>query len=150
MEALFMIDEFPKKFHLFHMLRDLSRVKKLFKKYSNNDILLLPMMKDEKKALAMEHLSELGKRAWICNDMTISLLAVFREVLLSFRHGLSADAAHAFFAYGIGIFGLSGDQEGAARMGRLSKEILMKAHKVERVKAKNRECCLLVNIVGFV
>jgi predicted ATPase len=150
MEALFMIDEFPKKFHLFHMLRDLSRVKKLFKKYSNNDILLLPVMKDENKTLAMEHLSELSQRAWICNDMTIALLAVLREVLLSFRHGLSADAAHAFYGYGIVIFGPSGDQEGAARMGRLSKEILMKVHTAERVKAKNRECCLLVNIVGFV
>jgi predicted ATPase len=125
MEALFMMDEFPKKFHLFHMLRDLSRVKKFFNKHSDHDILLLPMMKDENKTLAMEHLQELCRRAWSCSNLTISLLALLREVLLSFRHGLSADAAHAFYAYGMQIlFGPSGDQEGANRMGRLSKEIL--------------------------
>jgi predicted ATPase len=149
LHALHLMDEFPRNLHMVHLLKDISYVKKYINSHTDNDILMLPRMTDENKILAMEHLSELAMRAWTCNKLPLTLMAILRQLRLSFKHGLSPDSAHSFFQYGMIWYGKFGDQEGANRMGLLSKEILFKAHKSERVKAKNRECCLLVNLVAF-
>jgi predicted ATPase len=149
LDALHLIDEFPRNFHMIHLLKDVSYIKKYINSHTNHEILMLPRMTDENKILAMEHLSELAMRAWICNKPSLTLMAILRQLRLSFKHGLSPDSAHSFYQYGMIWYGKFGDQEGANRMGRLSKEILFKAHRAEKVKAKNRECCLLVNLVAF-
>ena len=149
LDALHLIDEFPRNFHLFHLLKDISYVKKYINSHTDQEILMLPRMTDENKILAMEHLSELAMRAWACNKKSLTLMAILRQLRLSFEHGLSPDSAHSFVQYGMVRYGKYGDQQGANRMGRLSKAILVKAHISDRVKAKNRECCLLVNRVAF-
>ena len=124
-------------------------VKKLFKKYSDYDIMLLPPMRDKVKVAAMEHFSELIVRSYSCGNMVVLLLCVLKQVRMSFKYGLCTATAEAFAAYGLILCGTFGDQEEGSRMGRLAKEVLVASREWDRVKAKNRECSVWCNTALF-
>ena len=124
MKCLDMLKCFPRKNHLFNAVRSLVKVKKLLKKHSNYDIMLLPMMTDENKLHAMVIISQMALRAYHCSNMPVVLLCILRQITLTFDYGLCPDSCVGFASYGFLLSGTFGDQEGGNRMARLSKDLL--------------------------
>ena len=79
-EALRLVKELPKRFHASYLIRRLRKIKRLFKKFSDDDILNFPIMKDESRVIAMEHLTNLGVRAVFCNKMVVTTAGKYVQV----------------------------------------------------------------------
>jgi predicted ATPase len=123
-EALYLIQEFPKKFYFAHVKNDFRKVKQLFQKHSDFEILLLPVMADEEKSIAMEHLTKLSQRAFQCNKIHIVLLCTLRQLRLSFKYGLCPETAEALASYGMLLCGTFDEVGAGFRMAHISKVLL--------------------------
>ena len=141
--ALYEIREFPRRMQTFHVVRSFRQVRRLLKKYSDFGVLLLPIMTDKNKLLAMDHLTRLSLRAYRCNKMIMVLLCILRQIVLSFKHGVCPDTAQALAAYGMLLCGTFGDQDGGSRMGRLAHQLIEGMNTRDRTKYKNMECRVL-------
>ena len=149
-KALQLIDAWPKRFHLVHMMRDFGRVKNYFKKHSNYEIMMLPTMTDERKSLVMAHLSGLSIRSFLCNKMPYVLLCILRQINMTIKYGMSPDSPHAFSSYGLVLYGTFGDAEGGSRMGRLARDTLAATRHVDRYLSKGRESHVIFTVSVYI
>jgi histidine kinase len=148
-DALYSINALPKRFHITRALREYVMVRGILKKYANHEIYALPHMTDENKLSAMEHMSALSVRAFLCGKIPTTFLCILRQISTTFKHGLCAESALSFAGYGQILSG-QGDFEMGLRMVELAKRILEKVYQIDRVRAKNRESIILGNIAIFI
>ena len=149
-KALQLVDAWPKRFHLFHMMRDFGRVKSYFKKHSNYEIMMLPTMRDERKSLIMAHLSGLSIRSFLCNKMPYVLLCILRQINMTIKYGMSPDSPLSFASYGLVLYGSFGDAEAGTRMGRLARDTLAATRHVDRYLSKGRESHVIFTVSVYV
>jgi len=119
-EALIKVGAIPKRVHFFHMKKDCKVIKRFFKKYSDYDILLLPICQDKTKIIIMDLLSQASRRALFSGNQTEFLFAIARKLRMTFEYGFTRGSAHAFASYGQFLQSSGNDVEGALRMGRLA------------------------------
>jgi predicted ATPase len=137
--ALYSIQEFPKNFHFVHILKDVRKIKKLFQQNTDYDIMLLPVMTDEEKIVAMEHLTKFCLRAFHCNKLPVVLLCILRQLRMSFKFGVSPESAEALASYGMILCGQFGDAQSGARMARISRLMLETIFKdSDKTKAQSK------------
>jgi len=125
-EALVRVGAIPKRMHYFHMLKDINVIKRFFKKYSDYEILLLPVCEEKNNEMVMDLLSQASRRANLCRNKTEFQFCVGRKLRLTFKFGFTRGSAHAFAAYGQLLQDQGNDIESALRMARLAREILAK------------------------
>lgn len=123
-KALLELKAIPRRFQALNMLSDHYFIKRRLRTYSDNDIILLPMLTEKCKMSIVQFLSESQLRAYYCGDMVAFMACVLRSLRISFEDGLSASSAYSFAAYGLFLDRACGDHEGALRMARLSRQIL--------------------------
>jgi predicted ATPase len=143
-KALFRLGEFPRRFHIVHLLGGARSVKRFFQKHTDDEILRLPLMIDKNKLIAMKFLTELGLRAFQCDKMPIVFLCIIRLLHMTFQFGICDRSAQAFAAYGMLLGGPFRDQEMANRMGKLARTIL------EITKGKHMEALTLYTVACFI
>ena len=131
-EALIKVGAIPKRMHFLHMKKDVRVIKRFFKKYSDYDILLLPICQDKAKIIVMDLLSQASRRALFCGDQTEFLFCIARKLRMTFEYGFTRGSAHAFASYGQFLQTSDSDVEGALRMGRLARQILDKTDPISR------------------
>jgi predicted ATPase len=142
--ALELLGERRKRFQLAHMVKDHIGIKKLFKKHSDCDILLLPILKDENMLSVMKLLAEASVRAFHCGKHAQFNNYTFRMLQISFKHGVCGDTAIAFVCYAHLLSGVFGDHSGAVRLAGLACKIL------ETTKAKQVEAGALFGVAYFI
>jgi predicted ATPase len=142
LDALYSIKGFPRRFLLPRALREFSLVKNLLKKYADHEICALPPMADENTLSAMEHLSSLALRSFMCGNEIGTLVCVLRMIQTTFRCGLCAESAQGFAYFGQ-IMSATGGILVAKRLATLACQVLEKVYGIDRVRAKNRESIVL-------
>ena len=150
LEALYLVGEFPKRFHIACLLRKLRKVNRCLQKFSDQEILDLPIMKDETRLIAMEHLTNLLVRSVYCNNKTIGIICTLLQLVNTFEHGLCPQSADAFAAYGGILFGHFGDQRGANRLSQLACKTLDRVKAVDKRGAKTKECHVLYIVSAYI
>ena len=63
-------------------------------------------------------------------------LCKFKQLVMTFEHGLCPSSAEAFVGYGIILWGLFGDEAGASRMSGLARRSLDKIKKFDNEEQK--------------
>jgi predicted ATPase len=149
LDALYSINALPKRFHLAWALREYVMVRSLLKKYADHEVYALPPMADGNTLSAMEHMSALSNCAFLCGNIVTTFLCILRMILTTFKHGLCAETAQRFVGYGIILSGQA-EIEMGRRIAKLSKQILKKVYRTDRVRAKNRESITLAGIANFI
>jgi hypothetical protein len=76
LKALHMVNEFPKRFIVGLILRELAIVRSFFKKHYDSEIMMLPKNTDETKVSAMEHLYYTSTRCFHCQNAPVMVLLV--------------------------------------------------------------------------
>ena len=142
--ALLLLEEYPKRGYLVHLILSQTAVKKFFRKHTDSEILTLPMMTDEKKLTTMGFLKEAAIRTYHCGNMIEFMLVVLKMLRITFKYGLCGFSAHAFACYGLFLCGAYGDQEGGSRQGRLAREVLAVTN------AKHLEGLVLFTVSYFI
>eukprot|EP00535_Pseudo-nitzschia_heimii_P002823 CAMPEP_0197185754 /NCGR_PEP_ID=MMETSP1423-20130617/12625_1 /TAXON_ID=476441 /ORGANISM="Pseudo-nitzschia heimii, Strain UNC1101" /LENGTH=1162 /DNA_ID=CAMNT_0042636903 /DNA_START=94 /DNA_END=3579 /DNA_ORIENTATION=- len=125
-DALVRVGAIPKRMHYFHMKKDINVIKRFFKKYSDNEILLLPVCQDKNNEMVMDLLSQASRRANLCRNKTEFQFCIGRKLRLTFKFGFTRGSAHAFASYGQLLQDHGNDIESALRMARLARQILSK------------------------
>jgi hypothetical protein len=97
LDALYSINALPKRFHLAWALREYAMVRSLLKKYADHEVYALPPMTDENTLSAMEHMSALMVRAFLCGNIVTNFLCILRQISTTFKHGLCAESANETF-----------------------------------------------------
>jgi predicted ATPase len=128
LKALSLISNFPKRFLPFHLLADINALKTIFRKRTDEEILSLPVIEDENKVLALKILSSMWIRAYLCQNIVLSLLCMTRALRMTFQYGLSPPGSLAFAAYGSLLCGPLADHSKGVRLGRLSHGILRRTN----------------------
>ena len=82
----------PKNFFMsqYRMIQDLRYIKRYFKVHSDEDILNLPIVKDQKLISKVRILSAFSGQAYYCNKPLESLAGNLRQLRLTIKHGLFA------------------------------------------------------------
>ena len=148
-EALQSINEWPRSFFLFQVLRDLRSVMQYLKKHSDEEIYALPPLDDPIRIVALDHFSDLATRAFYCGKIELVLLCALKQLKMSMTYGTGPHFAEALVTFSLILSENFNDFEGAKRMGRLGRHILASAKGMDRIRAKNRECFILTNIGIF-
>lgn len=125
-EALVRVGAIPKRMHYFHMKKDINVIRRFFKKYSDDEILLLPICEDKTNEMVMDLLSQASRRSHLCRNKTEFQFCIGRKLRLTFKFGFTRGSAHAFASYGQLLIDQGHDIESALRMARLSRQILEK------------------------
>jgi len=125
-DALVRVGAIPKRMHYWHMKKDINVIKRFFKRYSDYEILLLPVCQEKDNEMVMDLLSQASRRANLCRNKTEFQFCIGRKLRLTFKFGFTRGSAHAFASYGQLLQDHGNDIESALRMARLSREILAK------------------------
>ena len=104
------------------LLFELKKVKRYLHKNSDEDILKLPVMINVKTRMKMDFFADLAVRAYYCAKTKEFVYANVRMLRLGFEFGLSGQMAAACTKFGL-ILASSGDQKGALRMAKLSRQM---------------------------
>jgi hypothetical protein len=145
-EALFRLKAIPRRMHFIRMLKDIQVVKRLLKKYSDYDILMLPICQDLTKATIMDFLTEYCSRSYQSGNPNEFLYGVVRKLRISFKYGLARGSAHALACFGLYLLVEENDSEGALRMARLAREIM---NRMER-HSNSTNSLTLLTIAHFI
>ena len=94
---------FPKSFLgvNLRMIKDLAYVKKYLKNHSDDYVLNLPIVKDEKLILRMKILGSFSGMAYYCKRPFESLAGSLRQLRMTFKHGLFVSSGAALQTYGL-------------------------------------------------
>jgi len=125
-EALVRVGAIPKRMHFFHMKKDINVIKRFFKRYSDQEILLLQVCEDKTTHMVMDLLSQASRRSHLCRNKIEFQFCICRKLRLTFKFGLMRGSAHALASYGQLLIDQGHDIESALRMARLSRAILTK------------------------
>ena len=132
-EALVRVTAIPRRMHFFHMKKDINVIKRFFKKYSDEEILLLPVCEDKTNEMVMDLLSQASRRSHLCRNKTEFQFCIGRKLRLTFKFGFTRGSAHAFASYGQLLIDQGHDIESALRMSRLSRQILEKTDPISNL-----------------
>ncbi|CAJ1966152.1 unnamed protein product [Cylindrotheca closterium] len=100
----------------------LRKVKTYFKKHSNEDLLNLPAMTDERLVWSMKLYMNLATRAFQTNDKNFSLQLSLKMIMLTEANGLCGASALGYALYARHLKE-SGDYVHAMRFAELAKEV---------------------------
>jgi histidine kinase len=121
--VLWRMNEYPKRYIMARAMNHFFAVKKWLKNHSDEAILNLPLMRDEKKVLAMEVMRERSNVAFMLGKITDFLLGILLRLRMSFEHGISEETAAALATHAVSL-GMFGDEEGAQRCAKLALQII--------------------------
>jgi predicted ATPase len=115
-KALRGLKEYPRGLVGVHtcLVKDFLYVKRYFKKHSNDTILKLPFMMDDRLIQTMELLGLTGYQAFQCDKKSQFLAAALRMLRLTLQHGLCGHSGVAVMAWTLVLDSLN-DMEGVAR-----------------------------------
>ena len=119
--------------HLFAMKRTLS-------KWTDEQILGLPIVTDRKIVVAMETLSNMVVRSFYCNNKFEALFYVMQQLRLTLRHGLMAESALAFAYYSSMLCTALRDEAFGHRTASLAVSIA----KLTKAKARDADIIFLL------
>jgi hypothetical protein len=137
LKAVSIISNFPKRFLPIHLISDMYFIKSTFRKNTNDEILSLPILEDKDKLLCLKVLSSMWVRAYLCQNLVLTLLCITRALRTTLQYGLSPPGGLAFAAYGTLLCGKLADHKTGVRLGALSHKIL------ELTKGKSFEARIL-------
>jgi predicted ATPase len=121
--VLRMMNEYPKCYIMPRAMNQFFGVKKWLKNHSDEAILKFPLMRDEKKILAMEVMGECTNVASMVGKITDFLLGILLQLRMSFEHGISEETAVALATHAEPL-GMFGDEEAAQRCAKLALQII--------------------------
>jgi len=120
---------FPKKPQKVHIIWGLIRTRMVLSQKKVDQLIDLPRMKDPNKLAAMRVMSSVSAAAYFAVPELFPLI-VFKQVLLSVRHGNNPLSAFSYATYGSILCGVVGDMELGYRFGQLAIRL------VERFNAR--------------
>ena len=135
LQVVEMLGVYPKMFQKLHLVKGLMTVKKLFRRYSDDEILQFRMMTGATDIAAMDFLTRLSLRSVLCDESDVFALTVLRQIILTFQKGLSAVGAYAVSLYGMILCGNFLELETGLRMAKLARKI-QKRSKERHYEAK--------------
>ena len=122
--ALVLLEQYPSKFLTFRILKDFCKIRSWLKTHSDEDILNLSKMTDERKLAAMQLLTNVSFEAYLTGEIGLHMFAILRRLCITFRYGLCAQSAVAFAQYGIVLCTAFKDQIAASRMGEIARQVI--------------------------
>lgn len=143
-EAVQLLGEYPKRFHIVHILKLLSETKKAFKQFTDEEILNFPVMTDPTKLMAMNVLSDMAVRAFFCKKIGVALTCTLRGIRMMFEHGLCSASYHLIASYGLMLAGPFGDVDAGRRMGALVSKL------ADHLACKDHEARSLFVVGAFI
>jgi histidine kinase len=149
-KALNLVGEFPKHFQMLFAGFNMGKVLRLLNKTSDYEFLLLPRMTDKHKLAIMDHLDLTVIRAYLCNNVSVALMAIQKSILLSFQHGISLHTARAFSSYGALLFGVLKNHSLGSRLTKLANDIVLATETPEAPKHKEIVCGVLTTNTVYV
>jgi tetratricopeptide (TPR) repeat protein len=123
-DALIRMRALPKRMRFIHVIKDTFIVKQLLKKYSDADILALPICQDARMTTINDFLTEYTLRSYHCGKKIEWHFATVRKIRISFKYGLSRGSAHAFASFGFYSLEAENNLKEALRMARLARDIM--------------------------
>lgn len=149
-KALAEVGELPKRLRLIYAVYKFSRLAKIFKKWSDYDILLLPRMRDARLNAVMDHLERMTYRGFLCNNFPVVLLCLNRSITLTLKHGISFRGASAVASYSIILFGAMKNQKLGSRMSKLALDIRQALGNAVTSREKELSCSLIFIVHAYV
>lgn len=126
LELLAALDEqFPETPHMGHVLRDLVKTDLALRRYSDADLMDLPLMTDPRKQAAMRIMADIMSSVYWGRPKLVPILA-FRMVQLTLRYGNHPVSCFAFGSYGVLMCGVLGAMRRGNRFGQLALDLLDK------------------------
>jgi predicted ATPase len=125
------------------LVKDFLCVKRYFKKHSNDTILKLPFMMDERLIQTMELLGLAAYQAFLCKKKSQFLAAILRMLRLTLQHGLCGHSGVAVMGWTLFLDSLK-DMEGVTRFSHLALDML------HTTKAKEQECLQLFVMANWI
>ena len=113
----------PNKANPLRVLRELLKTRKLVNNVSDEELLSLPMVKDEAKLAPLHLMSLISTYAPFLNEEKQVLLLYLRVIQLSVKDGISCLSPQCFAFYGIVMASL-GNRDEAYRFGQLSLKLI--------------------------
>ncbi len=111
----------PKGLYLLHFLPLFVRAKHKLKRFSDDELMNLPVMEKPKKLSAMRLLAVTSSAAYqSAPDLVLVICCKF--VLLTLKHGIAPESAYGFAAYGL-VLTAMGDIEEGNRFGKIALEL---------------------------
>eukprot|EP00980_Cylindrotheca_fusiformis_P007764 scaffold1648_cov115-Cylindrotheca_fusiformis.AAC.19 len=144
LDALWVSNDFPKRFQPLHMMTDLRKVRRYFEAHTDEDFLQIPPVANSVKRTTMELIATVSQRAYACNNMVQYFLGCLRVIRLSLEHGFTGRTAIALSGYAA-YLSYSDSQNAAVRMGRLAVRMLEKVE--DRKKAEPSIIFTVSNII---
>ena len=131
-DGLFQLKAIPKRFPTIHLLNDIRILSRLFRRHSDDDVLTLPLCRDESKSIIAEFLTEYAIRSSHCGRIDMYLLGLFRIARMTFENGLFGASGYAFAGYGLFLQNTRSTADEAARMASLARKVLDKTDPYSR------------------
>jgi predicted ATPase/serine phosphatase RsbU (regulator of sigma subunit)/tRNA A-37 threonylcarbamoyl transferase component Bud32 len=133
----------PQKPNKLNILMGLLETKLTLAGKRISDLAELRQMSDPFKLAALRILSRIVSPAFIAAPTLLPLIA-FKQVILSVKHGNSAESIYAYAIYGLILCGVVGDIESGYEFGQLALKL------VERFNAKEFKTKALFIANGFI
>ena len=116
-------DRFPHEVNESLIREETVRVERLLNGRSEEELISLPKMTDERKVASMQFLNHAITAAFVADSLLAPIL-VFRVVTLSIEYGVSEISGFGFAGYGSWLVSaLKSDFEGGYRMGHVAIEL---------------------------
>ena len=112
-----------KKFTKTQVTTELGKTKWILKGKSDDDILALAKMNDDKINIIHKVYCKLAHLAWWAGQMELSHIVRLRAMRLNVQHGLNQSASYAFALYS-SVLSMLGHDESSIRFGRLAQELV--------------------------
>lgn len=119
-------EKFPRFVSAARLMAETIKTKRMLKKYTDEQLLSLPLLKDRSKAAVMKIVNELSMSA-LCTAKGAWLpYMVLKLVGMTLKYGICKESACAFVTYGALLCGPLGDLEEGTRFGKLAGQMLEK------------------------
>jgi tetratricopeptide (TPR) repeat protein len=112
----------PRRFQSFHIIRNLSRARRQLRRFSDEDLLGLPEIKDDYAVAAYDFLALLGEIAAVAGNKNYHVLSALQAVSMMMTHGHYKSTGLALSFVGF-LFHIFGDFDIAYRYAKLAMQM---------------------------
>jgi len=121
--SLSMLGAYNKQFRIIRALASLAKIKRLFKRLSDTEILELHKTKHESNPFVGIMLYENTIQAYLCANSIDHFVFSLQLIRVTFKHGISTNASVSFAVFSLLLTAL-GDHASAIRATQLSRKLM--------------------------
>eukprot|EP00525_Craspedostauros_australis_P010094 CAMPEP_0198122840 /NCGR_PEP_ID=MMETSP1442-20131203/35915_1 /TAXON_ID= /ORGANISM="Craspedostauros australis, Strain CCMP3328" /LENGTH=581 /DNA_ID=CAMNT_0043781929 /DNA_START=18 /DNA_END=1763 /DNA_ORIENTATION=+ len=119
-----MLNVLPRRCYLMHITRDILKIRSYLKNHTDDEILELPLLDDQRMGIAMRICSEIVYRGMIVNDTMLFLLQGCKLIKMTMKYGICVGSAIGFMTMGMIFDRLMNDYASALRCANIALRMM--------------------------